>query len=204
MLVVTGIGLKGAHTRWLEEMFKHRKAVFIDRLGWSLTETQGGERDDYDGPDAVYLLSLRDTILVSSVRLLPTTKPHLMADHFAALCPGGVPKGPTIWEASRFCINPQITDPNQKHEELGRIIAGVMSTGLAMGIAHISFIAGSALLPLALQAGWDVRILGPQLNDGADKVTAVLADITPAGLQHIKGRLLAIKNKRQTGQSAVA
>lgn len=204
MLVITGVGSKSAHATWLEEMFRHRKAVFIDRLGWSLKETQGCERDQYDGPDAVYLLSLRDGMLVSSVRLLPTEKPHLMADHFAALCPGGVPKGPTIWEASRFCINPQISDPDQKHEELWRIIAGVMSTGLAMGISHISFIAGSALLPLALKAGWDARILGPEMNDGADRVTAVLADVTPAGLQRVKGRLSASKNKRQAGQSAVA
>lgn len=176
------------HARTLEVMHRQRKAVFIDRLGWALPATGGLEIDAYDGPEAIYLLSMEGERLLSSARLLPTTRPHLMSEHFAHLCTEGVPRGTALWEASRFCIDPAILDRQSRRAQLWRIIAGILETGLARGMEQVTFVASHALLPLALDAGWAVRPIGPTLEDGSGRVTAVAADITPEGLAALRAR----------------
>jgi len=169
-------------------MHRQRKAVFFDRLRWNLTVTGGLEIDAYDGPDAVYLLSMEADRLMSSARLLPTTRPHLMSDLFQALCPDGVPHGPAVWEVSRFCIAPAIRDRQARHGQLWQIIAGILEAGLALGVERATFVAGSALLPLTLDAGWDAGTLGPTLSDGRDAITAVIVRVTADGLEAVRAR----------------
>jgi len=177
-----------AHAGALVEMHRQRKAVFVDRLGWDLAVTHGLEIDAYDGRHALYLLSIEKGRLMSSARLLPTTRPHLMSEQFAHLCSDGVPRGRGVWEASRFCVNPAITERITRHAQLGLIIAGILEAGLARNIDQVTFVAGSALLPLALDAGWDARPLGPPSHDGRDTITAVVAEITRAGLAAVRRR----------------
>ncbi|MFQ5348113.1 MAG: acyl-homoserine-lactone synthase [Rhodothalassiaceae bacterium] len=177
-----------AHAGALIEMHRQRKAVFVDRLGWDLAVTGGLEFDAYDGRHALYLLSIEKGRLMSSARLLPTTRPHLMSNRFAHLCSDGVPRGCGVWEASRFCVNPAITETANRHAQLGLIIAGILEAGLARSIDQVTFVAGSALLPLALDAGWDARPLGPPCHDGRDTITAVAAEITQAGLAAVRRR----------------
>jgi len=177
-----------AHTRALIEMHRQRKAVFVDRLGWDLTVTGGLEIDAYDGPQALYLLSIEHGRLMSSARLLPTVRPHLMSEQFPHLCPGGVPRGPEVWEASRFCVNPMLRESSARRAQLGRIIAGIIEAGLGRGISRVTFVASSALLPLTLDAGWAACPIGPSAHDGQDRITAVLAEITEAGLAEVCAR----------------
>lgn len=63
-----------------------------------------------------------------------------------------------------------------------------MELGLAQGIDQVIFAANRALLPLALECGWEARPLGPPLGDGNDEVTAVAAAITPQGLRKVRDR----------------
>jgi len=172
----------------LDEMHRQRKAVFVDRMNWRLDVKAGREIDAYDRRDTVYLLSMKGDTLLSSVRLLPTTRAHLMSDLFPRLCPGGVPRGPAIREASRFCVSPVLKKRAARREQLWQIIAGILETGLRFGIEQVSFVAGSALLPLALEAGWQARTLGPAIPDGSDRVTAVAAEITAGGLDAVRRR----------------
>ena len=188
MIRIVTAGNHGTHARALLEMHRQRKAVFVDRLGWDLAVTGDLEIDVYDGRHALYLLSMEKGRLLSSARLLPTIRPHLMSDHFAHLCLYGVPCGPGIWEASRFCVDPAITERAARRTQLGLIIAGILETGLARSIDRVIFVAGSALLPLALDAGWDARLLGPPSHDGGDRITAVAAEITQAGLAAVRRR----------------
>jgi len=111
-----------------------------------------------------------------------------MSDQFAHLCSHGVPRGRGVWEASRFCVNPAISERASRHAQLGLIIAGILEAGLARSIDRVTFVAGSALLPLALDAGWDARPLGPPSHDGRDTITAVVAEITRAGLAAVRRR----------------
>ena len=181
-------GKPGSARRGAYRDAPQRKAVFVDRLGWDLAVTGDLEIDTYGGLETLYLLSMEKGRLLSSARLLPTTRSHLMSEHFAHLCSHGVPRGPRIWEASRFCINPAISERASRHAQLGLIIAGILEAGLTRSIDQVTFVAGSALLPLALDGGWDARPLGPPSHDGRNTITAVAAEITRAGLAAVRRR----------------
>jgi acyl-homoserine lactone synthase len=174
----------------LEEMHRQRKVVFVDRAGWRIPVLADREVDAYDGADTMYLLAKEkpDGGLMASVRLLATTAPHLMSDLFAAACRGGVPRGPRIWEVSRFCTAPAIPGRALRLRLLWEMICAVMETALVHGIDQVVFVANRALLPLAVACGWEARILGATLRDAGDEMTAVVATITPEGLRRVRER----------------
>ena len=59
-----------------------------------------------DGVDANYLVMTGpDGGHRASAWLLPTTRPHILADLYAPLCDGKVPRGPGIVEVTRFCLD---------------------------------------------------------------------------------------------------
>jgi N-acyl-L-homoserine lactone synthetase len=174
----------------LEEMHRQRKVVFVDRAGWQIPVLADRETDAYDRPDTLYLLAKEEPHggLLASVRLLATTAPHLMSDLFAAACRGGVPRGPTVWEVSRFCTAPIIQNRARRLKLLWEMVCAVMETALVHDIEQVVFVANRALLPLTIGCGWDARPLGASLPDGTDEITAVIAAITPHGLRRVRER----------------
>ncbi|MFZ2102545.1 MAG: acyl-homoserine-lactone synthase [Oricola sp.] len=96
------------HRRLLDQMFRLRKRVFSDELGWSVPVIGDMERDGYDDLSPAYLLWTDEdrTTLYGSLRLLPTTGPTLLNDVFRATYPNDVDLcHPVIWEGTRMCID---------------------------------------------------------------------------------------------------
>jgi len=189
------IFIANAENRWqfeddLTEMHRQRKMVFVDRAGWKLNVVSDLEIDGYDRQDTMYLLAkdVADGSLLASVRLITTLGPYLMSDLFAQSCPAGVPRGPNVWEVSRFCTTPKLQDRAKRLSLLWQVICGVMETSLLYGIDQVIFAANRALLPLAMTCGWEARLLGPTSRDDNDDVTAVAAAVTPYGLQLVRER----------------
>lgn len=180
---------RACFTSYIDEMHRHRKAVFVDALGWQVPVRAGREIDAYDTGATHYLMALDEPhgTLRASARLMPTNAAHLMGDHFAHLCSSGAPHGATVWEASRFCPAPHVAR-RTRIALLGEIFSAVMETSLLFGIEHIIFTANAALLPLALRCGWHARPLGPTVADGHDAVTAVGVDINLIGLRTLRRR----------------
>ena len=176
----------------LIEMHRQRKAVFVDKYGWSVPVSGDMEVDGYDDESTTYLIAKPGTggaEVIASARLLPPVRAHLMADLFVSACTGSVPSGPSIWEVSRFCVNPSIDSRRKRVELLWEMACGVMETALLYGVEKVTFVANAALLPLAMQCGWSAVRLGPTLPDGDDEITAVAASITPEGLRATRSRL---------------
>lgn len=174
------------------EMHRQRKAVFVDKQGWNVPVIGDLEIDSYDGEDTTYLIAKPDCDsqqVLASARLLPTVRPHLMADLFLAACGGSAPSGPWIWEVSRFCVNPDVARRRRRVELLWEMTCAVIETTLLYGVEQVTFVANAALLPLALDCGWQTARLGPTLPDGDDEITAVVASITPGGLRAVRARL---------------
>jgi N-acyl-L-homoserine lactone synthetase len=173
----------------LVEMHRQRKRVFVDANGWNVPVVGDMEIDCYDSANTTYLIAKAeaDGPVLASVRLLPTVTPHLMTDLFVAACNGAVPRGPTVWEASRFCAMPADSG-RTRVELLWEIIGAVMEAALLFGIEQVTFVANAALLPLAVNCGWDAKVLGPTLPDGRDEITAVAVKITPEGLREVRSR----------------
>jgi N-acyl-L-homoserine lactone synthetase len=177
----------------LVQMCRQRKAVFVDGAGWKLPVIGDMEMDAYDRGDTLYLLAKDrpEGQVLASVRLLTTTGPHLMCELFDAGDRERMPRGPTVWEASRFCTAPGIRGRDRRHALLWEIICGVLETGLLYGIDEVIFAASPSLLPLALRCGWEVRLLARRLRQPDGEVTALAAAITAAGLRRVR-RLLGI------------
>ena len=176
--------------RDLLEMHQQRRRVFVEGLGWPLALNGAMELDQYDGEDVIYLL-VKDDLnarLRASVRLLRTDRPHPLLDLFRGLCDAGVPHGHDVLEISRFCTNPGVTSRRERLELLWEIICASLETALLFDIERLTFVANKALRPLALHCGWDAKQLGPTQPDRQDEVTAIVADVTRAGLRHVRGR----------------
>lgn len=173
----------------LADMHRHRKAVFVDGNGWRVPVSAGMEMDCYDRADTIYLLAKEAPggPLLASVRLIPTAGPHLMCQLFPDASQD-IPRGPSIWEVSRFCTTPTLRGRCARRDLLWPIICGVMETALLFGMDQLTFAANSALLPLTLDCGWEARRLGPTMRDGNDEVTAVAVTVTPAGLRQVRQR----------------
>lgn len=93
----------------LDEMFRLRARVFGDRLGWEVEIRDGKEIDKFDDLDPAYVVGLdEEGHVVSCVRALQTTGPHMLADVFSSILDGEPPlRSATLWESTRFCVDTQ-------------------------------------------------------------------------------------------------
>jgi acyl-homoserine lactone synthase len=171
----------------MTQMHRDRKRVFVDRLGWQVPVIEGEfEIDQFDGPDALYLLSLDERgNHEGSLRLLPTTKPHLLSEVFPHLCEREVPRGPRIWEITRLCTAPDLADPRRPRRE---IFLGVIELALARGIKSYTSMTHVPYLSAVLAAGWDCEPLGLPQEDLGVMVGALIIHITPDTLDLIRAR----------------
>lgn len=162
-------------------MHADRKRVFVDTLKWALPVVDGQyEVDEYDTQDAIYLIVQEPQTGThwGSVRIVPTSGPHLLGDKFADLCSGPVPTGPDIWEITRLCTAPGLT----------RELAAIVRTRLAMALVEFALISGitrytmmthMAFLSAVLATGWDCEPLGMPVDIDGASTGALLVTITP-------------------------
>ena len=95
------------HPLLADTMFQDRADQFKTRLGWEVSvDGAGFERDDYDSLNPLYVIwENEDGSHGGSMRLLPTTGPTMVNDHFSHLNDGVHITSPLIWECTRFCLS---------------------------------------------------------------------------------------------------
>jgi acyl homoserine lactone synthase len=88
-------------------MFRLRARVFADRLGWEVKVEDGKEMDEFDRLDPAYVVGLdEEGHVVSCVRALQTTGPHMLSDVFQDILDGEPPlRSAQLWESTRFCVD---------------------------------------------------------------------------------------------------
>lgn len=152
----------------LRAMFAARKEIFVDLLGWDVPVLGGRfEIDQFDDEHASYLVVTdRDGRHLASARLLPTTRPHILADLYAQLCDGVVPRGPHIYEVTRFCLDRHI-DARARRTARDRLVMAIAKFGLGEGITRYTGVAEIGWLNQILAFGWHACPLGkPQWIGG--------------------------------------
>lgn len=89
-----------------DSMFRDRADQFRVRLGWDVAvDGDGFEKDEYDRVNPLYVIWEKpDGHHGGSMRLLPTTGPTMVNDHFGHLTDGVRIESPLIWECTRFCL----------------------------------------------------------------------------------------------------
>jgi acyl homoserine lactone synthase len=87
----------------LEIMYRIRKNVFLDRLGWDVLCSGGLESDAFDNADCDYLVVRHKDALICSCRLIPTTRPTMLSEVFPGLLRGeDYLPDPAVIEISRL------------------------------------------------------------------------------------------------------
>src|SRR3546814_17481132 len=81
------------------------RSLLVDLLGRDILVGDGQyEIDQFDNVHTVYLIVADDDGgHAASIRLFPSTRPHMLGTLFQHLCPFGVPVGDTTWESTRLC-----------------------------------------------------------------------------------------------------
>lgn len=107
MIIVVDALNKHEYSGLLDQMFQLRARVFADRLGWEVEVVDGREIDEFDALDPAYVIGVDDEgHVVSCVRALQTTGPHMLADVFSDILDGEPPlRSGTLWESTRFCVD---------------------------------------------------------------------------------------------------
>lgn len=133
----------------LVNFLRARKRTFIDRLNWSLPETDGMEFDQYDTPLARWIVIHEFGEVIGGIRLTPTTArcgiyTYMLRDAQKGLLdeiPSDVlffdaPVSKSIWEASRLFISDDV--PSHRRLQIQSIIMDTLSkTAMDLGASQV-------------------------------------------------------------------
>lgn len=184
--IIHGAG-EAAEQPLLESMFEARKRLFIDLLDWDLEVVDGRfEIDRFDDAYATYILATGDNGLHrASMRLLPTTRPHLLGSMFERLCTNGVPVGADIFEITRLCL-PASELATERRRLMHGLIRAMVDHALDQGIATFTGVVTARFREQILTMGWDAEALGRGIDMGGGRLGAFairIDDGTPARLE---------------------
>ncbi|WP_243612561.1 acyl-homoserine-lactone synthase [Shimia aestuarii] len=131
ILIIDGMN-RHRYGRVLDEMFALRARVFGDRLGWEVDIVDGKEVDQFDALDPAYVIGLNDEgRVVSCVRALQTTGPHMLADVFSDILDGEAPlRSATLWESTRFCVDTEVLDRGNSRNSVSYATCELMAASL--------------------------------------------------------------------------
>lgn len=167
-------------------MFEDRKRLFIDTLCWDLPVSDGGyEIDVFDGPAATYIVAHDEGgDHLGSLRLLPSSGPHILSSLFPALCRDAVPTGDAIWEITRLCLPTRLGAAGRRAVR-NRLISAMVDHALGTGISALTAVVAWDFLEQVRHMGWRCMALGEPTIIGGVRLGAFRIDLdadTPAGL----------------------
>jgi acyl homoserine lactone synthase len=167
------------HLGAMDEMFRLRKRVFHDLLKWEVLVDGEWEIDQYDLSNPVYVLSYSEETgkLRGALRLLPTLGPNMLDNTFPILL-GRTPeiRSAAIWESSRFCIDPEISQDrasNQVTAAAAELMCGVGELGLTSGLSHIVTVTDVFLERMFRRMGCPGKRIGEPKKIGSVHAVAV-------------------------------
>lgn len=191
-------------------MHRDRKAVFVDQLGWKVpVVAEEFEVDQFDDEHATYLVVTDSAAAprhLGSVRLLASTRPHILGDIFPQLAMDGPPRGRDVIEITRLCIAPGLSGLRSLMDVRRQLAIGLTEYALLHDITRYTLVCLAQHLPQVLAFGWDVEPLGmPQSFDG-QLLCAAQVNISPATLERLRGERLTdmIRRAANTREFAMA
>ncbi|GLS05606.1 acyl-homoserine-lactone synthase [Chitiniphilus shinanonensis] len=154
----------------MTEMARYRYRVFIEKLGWNLPCEHALEYDQFDREDTLYVLARDDDgQIVGTARLLPTTRPYLLADVFPELLNGmPAPESAEVWELSRFAaMDFSQADCNPLSQVSSRVAVELLNAALACagehGARRVVTVSPLGVERLLRKAGFRAHRLGPPI-----------------------------------------
>lgn len=177
---------RGYYSRELDEHHRLRHDIYIGERGWrALRSVDGREYDQFDLPDAVYLLAISDDGAVAGgTRLLQSTGPTLLSEVFPYLADvRPFERGPDVMEWTRFFVAPRFRETGRLCRAGGLISAAIIEYCLQNGIRKLNAVGETFWMPRISALGWRPRPLGlPREHEGMS-LCAWTIDITEFALQ---------------------
>jgi N-acyl-L-homoserine lactone synthetase len=189
MLHVVAKDNRALYEREIAEFHRLRTAVFVEELGWRIPVQPGRlEIDQYDDDRAVYGFSFDAAQqLTMACRYRPTDDRSLLMDVFSHALASGEPDptGPGVWEITRgICLESGGARHNQRRRAC-QMITPLELCRATGGTRCIAF-AEVRLLPLFIQMGWRVRLLGDPVDFGEGTGIAFEIDASDFAIAKIR------------------
>lgn len=151
----------GTYHEQLEQYFRLRHRLYVDGYGWEdLRRPDGREIDDFDTPNAIYLLVIENGICTGGSRLISTVYPTLISKRYAHLCERGVPQSASKVDWTRFCVAPEKREGSGISLQAAALYCSVMEYALMQAQAEIVFVAYTYWMNRFTSVGWRVNPLG--------------------------------------------
>jgi N-acyl-L-homoserine lactone synthetase len=125
----------------LDKMFRLRAKVFNDRLGWQVKVRDDRETDRFDELNPLYVVETDEQRnVLASLRLLPTTGPHMLSDVFNELmAPELIIRSPRVLESSRFAADTELL--GHLHNGLSTVTGALLCATLEISrVAGMEFV----------------------------------------------------------------
>jgi len=164
----------------LQSMFADRKRLFVDLFGWDLPVVAGQyEMDQFDNADTIYLIVADDDGgHAASIRLFPSTRPHMLGTLFPHLCPLGVPVDDVTWESTRLCLH-QRHGAERRRELRNMLFSAMVDVALDRGIERYTGVIPDPFRKEVLSLGWQAEPLGPAVRIPGGPIGAFLIHVRP-------------------------
>jgi len=168
----------------LNQMYQRRYDIFVTRRGWKdLARPDGLEKDQFDTEKAIYLLSIRDDGMVDGgMRLLPTTEPHLLADVFPHFVAGEVPRGPNVFEMTRYFSIRDHAQRRHMRRVRGELLCAMFEYCLVHGGEWITTMLDTFYVHRMRDNNWNEIVLGPPTHYAEGEGVAVKIAVTRENL----------------------
>ena len=193
MIIIVDALNRHEYSGLLDRMFQLRAQVFGGRLGWDVHVENGREIDQFDALDPGYVIGVNDEgEVVSCVRALQTTGPHMLADVFSAILGGEPPlRSPTVWESTRFCVDTKRLGlgrgPGTISGATSELMIGSLEWAMSAGISDIVTVIDpimNKVLKRSNNAPYDY--LGSTTQMGKVPAMAALLDCTPERVAQVR------------------
>jgi acyl-homoserine lactone synthase len=123
----------------MEQALRLRHKVFVDEMKWEdLRKEDERETDQFDDEHAIHMFAMEGETVIGYQRMLPTTRPHLLSHVMPELCETENPKGPNIWEWTRFCVeNTRRERGRALSPTANHLVSAIVEWGLRSGVDRI-------------------------------------------------------------------
>ncbi|WP_392336718.1 acyl-homoserine-lactone synthase [Loktanella salsilacus] len=168
---------------------KARREVFIVAKGWRLPETNGMEFDQYDTPEARWVVVHEFGEVLAGIRISPTTArcglhSYMIRDAQLGLLDGlaldplhfTAPVSPHVWEATRLFVSAKV--PAARRAEIQTILMlKMVESSRALGITQVIGIFPAVFKRWLKRIGLDAIAVGPKFDLDGDTSQAALLTV---------------------------
>lgn len=171
---------RAEHADILDRMHKLRHEVFVEQLKWpDLTSRDGREYDQYDVPEAHYIVMVEDGEVVASVRFNRFDGPTLLEEIFPHLVEfEPLPEGGKVVDLSRFVVSPYVADKTRLGGHGAEIICAILEYGAAEELDALTAVISTHFLSTVLSWGLEAYAMGFPVGEGPGAYLAVRVPVS--------------------------